>query len=874
VAGTVLVLAGLAALAAGQGLRIRPGYVDLLAPDSPVNARYVALLEDLGNVEGLYLVVGSDDDAAAGAFVDRIVPALLALRDEAGAPLVRDALGSVDLAWFRDRLPAFLPAGSLGPGGLLDAVDLESLAADPDPALLIATISDALAGAIERGEEVSGSDMTVAAIEAVVRELGRAAGGDERASLGRVLIEELGEDSRGKLDEGGRLRLGDGRHLVVVTPADERNDFNWLAHFLDEVQAAERRVLAELGNPEVGILHAGAPVLVVDEMDASRRDVTRSSIFALVLVSILFLASFHSVRHVGAAVAALLAGLGLTFGAALLLVGYLNLFSVVFAAVLIGLGIDFGIHVVNGYESARRTGRGVDDSLRGALTVVGPATTLGAITTSAAFFTTTISEFRGFSQLGLISGVGVLLCLGTAFTLLPALLKLFSRSDGPQQLQRPWSLRLLAWPVRHPRAAVAGMGALVVAAALSAPGLEFDYDLLNLQPEGTEAVALARGDGEDRIQTHQAFSMAASLQEAAARAAAFRALPSVASVSCAADLLPTDLEERRPGLESFASRLSPARGPRATPSTPDPLELRAALGELEELLYEAQDLAFDAGRVELVNAIEAAVTSTTEVAGSLGPESVDGLRAFGERTRAELAAMSFTAAEMAAGRGASPEDLPPALAARLVGTSGRLAVVVEPFAPVWDRPALEVFVADLRAIDPEVTGPPVQILEITEMMRRSYEQAAILAFGVIAIIVLVAQRSLYGTVLTLAPLLAGFVLTLGALRWLGVPLNPANLVALPLVLGIGVDNGIHVAHRWLKLRDARTAVFEVGHAIVVTSLTTMAGFTGLLIATHRGVRSLGAVAVVGTCAMLLCSVVLLPAALKLLERRPPEEPES
>ena len=162
------------------------------------------------------------------------------------------------------------------------------------------------------------------AIEALVQEIGRAAAGDAEASLGRVLIEDLGAEQRGNLDAGGRIRLGDGRFLVVVTPADDRNDFNWLATFLDEVKAAERRVLGELGDPPLSILHAGAPVLVVDEMDASRRDVTRSTLLALVLVSLLFSASFHSVRHVGAAVAALLAGLGLTFGAALLLVGLLG----------------------------------------------------------------------------------------------------------------------------------------------------------------------------------------------------------------------------------------------------------------------------------------------------------------------------------------------------------------------------------------------------------------------------------------------------------------------------------------------------------------------------------------------------------------------
>lgn len=871
IATLVALLAVLAALAAALGLRVRPGYVDLLAPGSPINQRYAALLEELGNVEALYLVVESEDEAAAAAFVDRLVPALLELEDEAGEPLVRDALGRVELAWFRDRLPLHLPDELLREGGPLDDEAFRTLVKDPSAFRLLRRITAELQRAIDEGRELEGAGELLGTVEALVYEIGAAAGGDPQASLGRLLMQRIGVDARGKLDAEGRVRLGDGRFLVTVTPTDERNDFNWLAAFLDEVQAAEARTLDELGSPPVRVLHAGAPVLVVDEMEASRRDVTRSSLLALLLVAALFFASFHSLRHVGSAVVALLAGLGLTFGAALLLVGYLNLFSVVFAAVLIGLGIDFGIHVVNGYEGARRAGLDAKDAVTRSMRIVGPATALGAITTAAAFFTTTSSEFRGFSQLGLITGAGVLLCLVTAFTLLPALLVLLSRG-GDRSPRRPWSLRLLGLPVRHPVAAALGAGLLVAAAGWSVPGLSFDYDLLNLQPAGTEAVELSRGSADERVQTHQAFSLAPDLSAAARRAEAFRGFDSVASVSCAADLLPAELGERAPALRRLASGLRLAGIDGAGRGGPSIDQHRQALSDLEDALLDAQELAFEAGRSELVAALGRAAGAASATTAALDRNSLPGLADFRDRNREVLAAM----AEATLAYLESPErpELPPALAARLVGASGSYAVIVEPREAVWNRPALERFVTDLRSVDPEVTGPPVQILEITEMMRRSYERAAVLAFAVIAVIVLLALRSLFGVVLTLAPLLCGFVLTLGALRWLGIPLNPANLVALPLVLGIGVDNGIHVAHRWLRLRDARTAVFEVGHAIVVTSLTTMAGFAGLLIAAHRGVRSLGAVAVVGTCAMLLCSVVLLPAVLKLLERRLPGAPPS
>jgi predicted RND superfamily exporter protein len=168
-------------------------------------------------------------------------------------------------------------------------------------------------------------------------------------------------------------------------------------------------------------------------------------------------------------------------------------------------------------------------------------------------------------------------------------------------------------------------------------------------------------------------------------------------------------------------------------------------------------------------------------------------------------------------------------------------------------------------VDPEITGPPVQVLEMTELMRVSLLRAAGIALAAIVLLVAISMRSILGSALALLPLLVGFALMLGVLSWLDIPLNPANLVALPLLLGIGVDGGMHLAHRWMDLRDSATLLKDVGHALLITSLTTVAGFLPLLLARHQGIRSLGVVTCIGSLAMLLSAVILVPALLALFD---------
>jgi len=221
-----------------------------------------------------------------------------------------------------------------------------------------------------------------------------------------------------------------------------------------------------------------------------------------------------------------------------------------------------------------------------------------------------------------------------------------------------------------------------------------------------------------------------------------------------------------------------------------------------------------------------------------------------------------------AGRGRlTAADLPAALRSRFVGVSGKFQLMVYPRKDVWQRVHQEEFIRELRAIDPDVTGTPVQVYEYTELLRKSYIEAAWYSLAAISLMVLIHFRKLKMLVLALLPVVIGTLWMAGFMGWAGIPFNPANIMTLPLVIGIGVTNGIHILNRFAEEADARIFTKSTGKAVLVSGLTTIAGFGSLILARHQGIQSLGYVMAAGTAACMVAGLTFLPALLGLSLRR-------
>jgi predicted RND superfamily exporter protein len=215
----------------------------------------------------------------------------------------------------------------------------------------------------------------------------------------------------------------------------------------------------------------------------------------------------------------------------------------------------------------------------------------------------------------------------------------------------------------------------------------------------------------------------------------------------------------------------------------------------------------------------------------------------------------------------APEDLPPVLRNRFVGVSGKHLIQVYPKKNVWNRDAQREFIVDLQKIDPYVTGTPVQLLEYTSLLKSSYEEAALYSLAAIALMVLIHFRRLSCIFLALLPVGIGYLWMVGLMGVCHVSFNPANIMTLPLIVGIGVTNGIHILNRFAEEEHPSILALSTGKAIIVSALTTIAGFGSLILAKHQGIASLGFIMAVGTATCMIAALTFLPAVLNLMAAR-------
>jgi hopanoid biosynthesis associated RND transporter like protein HpnN len=678
--------------------------------------------------------------------------------------------------------------------------------------------------------------------------------------------------------------------FLLVRPVKEPGSFTAALKpvgVLREFVATLRRAYPDL---EFGL--TGLPVLETDEMAAAGADTRLASWLAVAGVTLLFVFVYRGVWYPLLTVATLLLGTAWAMGWLTATVGHLNILSATFAVMLIGMG-DYGVLWVMRYEQARRRGMAVPDALEHTTVHVAIGNLTAATTLALAFFAAMLADFRAVAELGWVAGCGVLLCALACFTILPATLVLFDRRKlggvhapfeprdvlpfrAPAEVLLPPSCLRDAWLPglwRWSGWIVGGAAVLAVGLGLCALRLRYDHNLLNLQPRGLESVKWEMTLIEYTAgASWHALSIADTPEEARALKARYEEHGDVVSrVVEVASLIPADLPAKLPLVEEIAGRLGglPRRGapiPHARPGRDRLLESMERLAErLGSPAAASRLLAELRGEVALLHQQLHGIADFRL--------SEERLQDFEERLAGDLAEDLHRLREVATPRAITTDDLPPALRERYVGKSGkwllRVFALQRPGECLWDFDPLERFTREIRAVDPEATGKPFGTIEGLRSMKNGLQRAGVYAFAVIALVLLVDFRRPGRTLLALLPLAMAVLFSLGVLGLFGVPLNPANMIAFPLILGVGVDNGVHVLHdHMLRRAEGRLTISHaIGRGVLVKALTTMIGFGTLMLSTERGLVGLGLILTLGVGCSMVTALVFLPALLHLHGRR-------
>ncbi|MFO1087375.1 MAG: MMPL family transporter [Reyranellaceae bacterium] len=719
---------------------------------------------------------------------------------------------------------------------------LASLAADPSLRGVLLTVARALQG-VQHGQARFGDFQPL--MSALADTFDKAAAGQPAFFSWQNAMGGLGDGTSG----GGRQT----RRVLLVQPV---LDFT----ALQPGQAASdaiRETARSLGFDQAhGIrVRLTGPVALSDEEFASLAEDWHLVAAAMViaLLGILWWA-VHSGRVVGAILLTTFMGLLMTTGLGLLVTGKFNLISVAFIPLFVGLGIDFSIQFSVRFLAERHFDPDLGNALAAAGRGVGLPLALAAAAIGVGFFAFLPTDYVGVAELGLIAGLGMAIAFALAVTLLPALLVLLRPPAGTMSEVGYAVLAPVEAFLRHHRRAVLAVGLLVaIVSAAALPFVRFDFNPLHLKSQKVESMATLRDLTSDPNWTPDTLNVLApslALSEPIERRLA--ALPDVSRVVTLRSFVPDRQPEKLALIQAAAQRLGPSLGASAA-SPPSDEDLKQALAETAAALRQvvaanASDSASGVVR-RLADALDRLREAAPDVRAAASTAVVVPLGVMLERLRAMLQASPVTI-----------ESLPRDIISDWVASDGRARIQVFPRPELDTDDGLWRFARAVQAVAPDATGVPISIHAAGDTIVSSFLQAGIYSFVAIVLILAGSLRHVRDVVLTMVPVLLSGLLTFATSAILDLPLNFANIIALPLLFGVGVAFNIYFVMAW---RAGETAPLQSSlmRAVVFSALTTATAFGALWLSSHPGTASMGRLLMVSLGWELLVTLLFRPALL-------------
>ena len=627
-----------------------------------------------------------------------------------------------------------------------------------------------------------------------------------------------------------------------------------------------RDSVRDLGlTPENGVRVrlTGMVPLAHEEQESVQDGLALAGVVALSLLTLILTFGVRSLRIIVATLVTLIASLSWTTAYAMLSVGEFNIISAAFGVLLIGLNVDFAIHIGLQYEEQTRRGCPVPLALRGATESVGGAVSLCAVTSAIGFLSFVPTRYHGLGALGIIAGGGILISLVASFSVFPALLALMRAPSKQSVVSIPAIERLYPVLTRHAGKVIAATGVLAIAAAVLSSEMRFDFSTLGMKdPESESMMTLRELQTEDIVTDYSATVLASNLEEAEEIALRLEALSVVSEVRSPASYVPDDQEDKLAVLADAAFFLEPVLYPEPAKPAPTSEERRKAVEALTLRIRsmpsgDETEPAWAATR-RLGSLLERVLASPEPDAAMANLEQLV-VSDFAERLDWLTRAIVVETIEFA--------DLPSEMRERIVARDGRVRVVALPEEDLSDVAALADFVDAVATIDPRATGRPAVEAGIGGIVVGTFRTAIGITVVAVGLILLLVLRSPLDSLMVLAPIVLAALVTIAVGVLIGMRFNMTNVVVIPLVVGLGVDNGIHV---FMRFRHDRSLSQMMGsstpRAVVLSALTTLAAFGSLSLSHHRGIHSMGVLLSIAVVSLIVCTLVVLPALILVVRR--------
>lgn len=622
-----------------------------------------------------------------------------------------------------------------------------------------------------------------------------------------------------------------------------------------------REAARDLGLTEENgyvVRQTGSVALKDEELATVAQGAGLSGLVSVTLVVALLFLAVRSFRLIIPILVTLLVGLILTAAFAAATVGTLNPISVAFSVMFVGIGVDFGIQFTVRYRHVRHLTGALDEALRRtARRLTGPLL-LAAASTSVGFLSFVPTDYVGVSQLGLIAGAGMIFAVILNLTLLPALLTICAPPGETEPVGYRWTAGVDRFLIARRWTVIAVGGALALASLALVPQLRFDFNPFNLRNQNVESVATAQdlmvntGSSPFTINV-----LTGSPEEAEGLAHDLRRLSEVSRVLSVNSFVPGDQEAKLALLDDTAFLLGPTLARVENQPQPTVNELRDAFADLSTMLAASNPMP-GSPAASLKEAIDQALTEDDAMVAAVAAALADGLSGRLEDLSLALEAGPVTL-----------DSLPEDLRRRWVSAEGQARVEAYPSGDVGDNATLVAFAEAVRTLSPDATGTAITLQESGNTVVGAFRQAGMVALGAIALLLILILRRVRDALLVMAPLVVAGLYTLAIGVLTGLAINFANIIALPLLLGIGVAYNLYFVMNW-RAGVTDPLQSSTARAIVFSALTTASAFGSLALSTHPGTATMGLLLTLAIACTLLTTLLLLPAMLG----KPPEQRES
>jgi len=851
-------------------LQMRTGFDSLLPGDNPRTAEFNRILEEFENESNIMLLAKGNEDSLK-AYARGVKPLL-----EDFDKWVANVHIQIPEDFYRRNALKLLPPDQLDNFG--------SMFYDPNLVPFLHNLNNSFEGEYQRNDEALQSRRDE--LDAVRFLDGLEMFVDlQSAVMNGEVIEDVGQKAVDAITFGETFMLSPNKDMILIFIEPTFNMMIEPAELQESVDGIEKIIKEASTQYGVTAGLTGSIVLGRDEYKAFTSDSWTVSILALIGIFILFVISFRMWVSPLLAILTVIMGVTWAMGFSSFLVEYLSMMTAMMSVILIGLGIDFSVHIISGYTEKRNQGLDVQISMQETLLRFGPGIMTGGITTGLAFLTLMISETVGMQEMGLMAGVGIIFTMLATIIILPTmlvirerLLKNFNKSLPPKDVSYPFLGRIAEFTAKYRW--IMGIFFLLITGFLFNRGVNMsvDYNYLNMEPVGLESIKLQ----EELI---EAFDLSSdfvmfttdNLDDARELTRQAREMETTGWVESISDYLPDSdgLEEQYRFLQDLRRNLE-NREIRKQMSSHDMNMYRKEMERLEANIIELQDLAFLGGQDKVY---DKAVKLVGEAGDSLDRGNITqfinaldtGL------TKLELTyfqqqfskAFKSTIIEMANTEPLTLENLPSEIKNRFTGKSGNIFLInVYPEKNIWeDSRFLYRFTDEATELSEKATGLPPIFVELMDIMSKDGKKATYLAIIAVFLVLLLDFRSLKYALVGMVPLIFGAIWMTGLMEISGLKFTMMNILAVPLIIGIGIDDGVHILHRWKIEKNLDIVYRSTGKAILLTSLTTMLGFGSLWFATYRGLGSMGIALFIGVGTCFLATLFIIPAILGLQNKQ-------